>query len=226
VREQDFTFRDVNGRNVIASKAQSATPAAGEGNVLIILGAHYDTRSLADRDAEDKSRPVPGANDGASGVAVLLELARTLDMSKARAGVELAFFDAEDQGNINGWPFSVGAAYMAQHLDVQPQAVVVVDMIGDADQQIFWEGNSNLPLMEELWGIAKDLGYAEQFVPQYRYTLTDDHAPFLQQGIPAVDIIDFDYPSWHTAADTPDKVSAASLERVGHVLKTWIESRP
>jgi len=117
VETQEFTYRGVSGRNVIGK--------LGKGS-LVVLGAHYDTRSLADFDPVNPTLPVPGANDGASGVAVLLELARTLDVDKAGTEVWLAFFDAEDQGNIDGWPFSVGASYMAQHLTVRPQAVVVV----------------------------------------------------------------------------------------------------
>jgi Zn-dependent M28 family amino/carboxypeptidase len=213
---QEFAFRGVAGQNVIAARGKGP---------LVILGAHYDTRSVADRDPTDASRPVPGANDGASGVAVLLELARTLDVDKAGVEVWLAFFDAEDQGNINGWPFSVGASYMAEHLTRQPEAVVVVDMVGDSEQNLFWEGNSDEPLMRKLWSIAAELGYADSFVPQYRHSLMDDHIPFRQRGWVAVDMIDFDYPYWHTAEDTPDKVSPQSLEQVGRVLQTWLEEQ-
>lgn len=211
---QDFTYRGVNGRNVIG--------AQGSGS-LIILGAHYDTRPIADRDLFDRNRPVLGANDGASGVAVLLELARVLDLSKADIQVWLVFFDAEDHGNINGWPFSVGAAYMAQRLSVQPEAVIIVDMVGDSEQEIFWEQNSDEKLMRTLWAIAAELGYEKYFIPQYRYAIIDDHVPFRQLGLVAVDIIDFDYPYWHTTEDTLDKVSPESLQRVGRVLETWLE---
>jgi Zn-dependent M28 family amino/carboxypeptidase len=156
-------------------------------------------------------------------VAVLLELARTLNVEKAGVEAWLVFFDAEDQGNIGGWPFSVGAAHMAQHMSVLPQAVVVVDMIGDAEQEIFYEHNSDAELMETLWAIAAELGYEEHFIPHYRYAIMDDHIPFRQQGLAAIDIIDFDYAYWHTTEDTPDKVSAASLQRVGRVLESWLE---
>ena len=215
-RDQRFTHRGIQVHNVIASNGRGP---------LIILGAHYDTRSLANRDAVDPTRPVPGANDGASGVAVLLELARTLDLNRAGLEVWLAFFDAEDQGGIDGWPFSVGASYMAQHLSAEPEAVVIVDMVGDADQEIFWEGTSDQELMRELWSIAADLGYGAYFVPEYGHAIMDDHVPFLQRGLVAVDIIDSDYAYWHTTQDTPDKVSPESLERVGRVLETWLEGR-
>jgi Zn-dependent M28 family amino/carboxypeptidase len=216
VEMQEFTYRGVIGRNVIASRGTGP---------LVVLGAHYDTRSVANRDPVDPTQPVPGANDGASGVAVLLELARTLDVDNMPLQVWLAFFDAEDQGGINSWPFSVGASYMAQHLLVKPQAVVVLDMVGDQDQQFLWEANSDPDLERTLWAIAADLGYDDNFVPQDGYDIIDDHLPFRQQGLVAVDIIDFDYPYWHTTEDTPDKVSPESLQRVGRVLETWLEKQ-
>jgi glutaminyl-peptide cyclotransferase len=217
VEQQDFEYRGVSACNLVAAKGTGP---------LFIIGAHYDTRSLAERDLEDPTLAVPGANDGASGVAVLLELARVLDLEKSGIQVWLAFFDAEDQGGINGWPFSVGASYMAEHLTAQPVAVVVVDMVGDQEQEIFWERNSDAALQRELWAIAADLGYEAAFVPQYRYSIMDDHVPFIQRGLVAVDIIDFDYPYWHTSQDTPDKVSPTSLQRVGRVVETWLEEGP
>jgi len=214
VETDDFVFRGTTAANVVAAKGSGP---------LYILGAHYDTRSLADRDLQDPTQPVPGANDGASGVAVLLELARVIDPSAIGIQVWLVFFDAEDQGNIGGWPFSVGASHVASDLTEVAEAVIVVDMIGDADQQIFFEGNSDAELMATLWAIADELGYGEHFVPQYRYTIIDDHLPFRQRGLVAVDIIDFDYPYWHTTEDTADKVGPDSLERVGRVLESWLE---
>jgi glutaminyl-peptide cyclotransferase len=185
------------------------------------LGAHYDTRRSADE--EDPSIPVLGANDGASGVAVLLELARVLDRDRLSGQVWLAFFDAEDNGRLDGWEWCVGSSYMATHLEVVPEAVIVVDMVGDTDQQLYLEGNSDPVLQRRLWEIAATLGYTDTFISEYRWTMYDDHVPFARQGIPAVDIIDFDYPYWHTTQDTPDKVSPESLERVGRVLETFLE---
>jgi hypothetical protein len=211
---EDLTYRGLPVRNVVGRRGRGP---------LVILGAHYDTRARADRDPVDPTQPVLGANDGASGVAVLLELARALEVGEGDREVWLAFFDAEDQGGIDGWPFSVGAGYMAENLVAQPEVVVVVDMVGDVDQGIFWEGNSDPGLLQVLWTIAQDLGYAEFFIPRLKYTLIDDHVPFRLQGWTAIDIIDFDYRYWHTTGDTPDKVSAASLERVGRVLEEWLE---
>lgn len=216
VETQEFVFQGVPGRNVIGK--------AGQGPVVII-GAHYDTRPVADRDPnpDDREQPILGANDGGSGVAVLLEIARVLDRERLDRQVWLTFFDAEDRGRLDGWPFSVGAREMAQSLVIRPQAVVVVDMVGDADQNIYYERNSDPELSAELWAIAADLGYSDTIISQPKYTIIDDHLPFIEQGIPSVDMIDFDYPYWHTLEDTADKVSPTSLERVGRTLEVWLE---
>jgi hypothetical protein len=188
----------------------------------IILGAHYDTRLHADKDSDpDNSfKPVPGANDGASGVAVLLELARTLPSDTVN--VWLAFFDAEDNGGIEGWDWILGSRKFVKNNPVQPRAVVIVDMIGDADLNIYKERNSDASLTDEIWNAAAGLGYRSLFIPEYKYSMLDDHIPFNEVGIPVVDIIDFDYPYHHTTQDTPDKVAIASLEAVGRTLWTWI----
>jgi len=100
--------------------------------------------------------------------------------------------------------------------------VIIADMVGDKDQQIYKEHNSDPMLQDRLWAIAADLGY-ETFIPEVKWAMFDNHTPFLQRGIPAVDIIDFDYPFWHTRQDTLDKVSGESLERVGRVLEVFVE---
>ena len=105
---------------------------------------------------------------------------------------------------------------------LQPGAVIIVDMIGDADLNIYKERNSDRVLTDEVWETAKNLGHASKFIPEYRHSMLDDHMPFLQAGLPAIDIIDFDYPYWHTTQDTPDKVSAESLQAVGETLQAWI----
>ena len=188
----------------------------------IILGAHYDSRMYADNDPDPANRiqPVPAANDGGSGVAVLLELARSLP--KDTVPVWLVFFDAEDNGRIEGWDWILGSRAFVKNNVVQPRAVVIVDMIGDADLNIYKERNSNADLTEEIWATAQSLGYEDKFIPEYKFSMIDDHTPFLEAGIPAVDLIDFDYPYWHTTSDTPDKVSAESLQAVGDTLRIWI----
>jgi len=188
----------------------------------IILGAHYDTRMIADHDPDlsKRDQPVPGANDGASGVAVLLEMARSLPADTVP--VWLVFFDTEDNGRIEGWDWILGSRAFVEEIPVRPEAVVIVDMIGDADLNIYLEKNSNVPIRTEIWAAAEKLGYSKQFINEEKYSMEDDHTPFLEAGIPAVDLIDFDYPYWHTTQDTPDKVSAASLQAVGDTLWHWI----
>lgn len=196
----------------------------GEGKPWIILGAHYDSRLIADKDPDPANRilPVPGANDGASGVAILLELARTLPDLDAE--VWLVFFDAEDNGNIPGWDWILGSNAFVQQLTQAPEAVVILDMLGDADLNIHYERNSDPTLSAQIWQKAAELGYEEYFIPTQKYSILDDHTPFLNAGIPAVDIIDFDYTYYHTIEDTPDKVSADSLKAVGDTVRAWLES--
>jgi len=201
-------------RNIIARR--------GQGAPWYILGSHYDSRMLADHDPDPakQSLPVPGANDGAATTAILLELARVLpsDLNKQ---VWLVFFDAEDQGNIPGWDWILGSRYFAENLQGRPDGVVVVDMVGDADLQIFYERNSTQSLSESIWAIAAEEKF-DQFIQQPKFTMLDDHIPFLQLNIPSTDLIDFDYPYWHTTEDTIDKLSEKSLYAVGETLRLWL----
>lgn len=214
VEEQHFSYQTIDCRNIIAKRG------TGPG---IIIGAHYDARRRADRDSDPAkvNDPVPAANDGASGVAVLLELARVLKPEELGFEIWLAAFDAEDNGDLDGWDWIVGSTYMADNLTITPEAVVVVDMIGDKDQQLYYEGTSDEAIRTAIWNIGADLGYTS-FVPEVRHSMLDDHTPFLRRGLPAIDIIDFDYPYWHTTEDTLDKISPASLAAVGCTLETWL----
>lgn len=192
----------------------------------VLLGAHYDTRPVADQDTpQNAATPIPGANDGASGVAVLLELARSLPADGP--SVWLIFFDLEDSGNLPGYDWSLGAQSFVQWLSIsgyRPRAAVIVDMVGDADLTIYYESQSDAALRQAIWQTAADIGYAKNFIPAVKYTMLDDHLPFLQAGIPAALLIDFDYPYWHTLADSADKVSADSLQAVGKTLQQWLLS--
>ncbi len=186
----------------------------------------------ADRaDPTLRNQPVPGANDGASGVAVLLEMGRILpeylhfptpDHTLKAQQIWLVFFDAEDNGQIEGWDWILGSRAFVKSLEGEPYAAIVVDMIGDYDQNIYYEKNSNLYLSKQIWDSAADLGFSQWFIPEEKYGILDDHTPFLEKGIPAVDIIDFDYKYWHTTSDTSDKVSVESLKRVGDTLMHWL----
>lgn len=221
VVRQEFTVNGVEGVNLIARLPGT------EDMPVAVFGAHYDTRIYADNDPLYSEQPVPGANDGASGTAVLLELARVLEPSSVRIQPWFVFFDAEDNGRIDDWDWIEGSTYFVQVIDETqyPEYAVIVDMIGDADQQVFYETTSNRGMMEHLWGIAASLGYSDTIIPQDKYAILDDHTPFLRAGIPAVDMIDFDYEYWHTVADTVDKVSPDSLERVGRTLEVFLEEQ-
>lgn len=206
-------------RNVIAKRELEP----GSERPWIILGAHYDTRLIADHDLDPilRDTPVSGANDGASGVAVLLELGRKLP-KKLPVDVWLVFFDAEDNGRIPGWDWILGSRAFVENLNIYPDAAIIVDMVGDADLNLYIEKNSDPGMVDSIWSLAKELGYSNQFINTSKHRMIDDHIPFIEAGIPAVDIIDFDYPYYHTTADTIDKVSATSLQIVGDTLLRWI----
>jgi len=217
VERQEFNFDDTALTNIIAKSSINAPQ--------LILGTHFDTRSISDKegDAGRYASPVPGANDGASGTAVLLEMARVLEDTNKE--IWLIFFDAEDQGRINNWEWSIGAEYFADNLSYQPESVVIIDMIGDINLDIYKEIQSNQPLTQLIWEEAEQLGYSSIFKNEQKYSLLDDHIPFINRGIPASLIIDFDYLYWHTNDDTFDKVSAESLEIIGNVLTSWISNQ-
>lgn len=202
-------------KNIIA-KRSSDLP-------YIIIGTHYDSRFFADKDPiiSNQTLPVPGANDGASGTAVLLELARTLP-TDIPSNVWLVFFDAEDNGNIPGWDWILGSSAFVNELDVAPEVVVIIDMIGDKDLNIYMEENSDPFLTRMIWEQAAKMGHEGIFIPALKHSILDDHSPFIYAGVPTVLIIDIEYPYWHTVDDTADKISAESLQIVGNVLLAWI----
>jgi len=213
VELQETQWQGFAIQNIIASRTDELPQ--------LILGAHYDSRLLADQDpGPGRTEPVPGANDGASGVAVLLELARTLPANSIP--VWLVFFDSEDNGGLDGRDWIMGSWAFVASLSFQPGAAIIVDMVGDADLNIYIEANSDTTMVNEIWAQASALGYGQQFIPSLKYSMLDDHTPFIEAGIPAIDIIDFDYPYWHTASDTADKVSPNSLQIVGETLLAWI----
>jgi len=218
---QNFTYKETLCTNIIATWNSST-------NATILLGAHYDTRpeASADPDPLNRTKPILGANDGGSGTAVLMELAHILPAS-VRSKVELMFFDAEDSGGIDGWDWIQGSTYYVSVLNTSRResirAMVLVDMVGDSDLTIPREGSSTTSLQNAIWSIASQMGYGDTFLDTTGATITDDHRPFLDAGIPAVDLIQYPFPdSWHTLADTPDKCSAESLEIVGRVLETFV----
>jgi glutaminyl-peptide cyclotransferase len=218
---QNFTYMETACTNMIATWNSST-------NATIILGAHYDTRPAATNDPDplNRTKPILGANDGASGAAILMEMAHILPIS-VRHDVELVFFDAEDSGDIDGWGWIQGSTYYVSTLNTTRResirAMVLFDMVGDTSLKIPREGSSTTSLQNAIWLIANQMGYADTFVNTAGARITDDHKPFLDAGIPAVDLIQYPFPeTWHTLADTPDKCSAESLEIVGEVLEVFI----
>lgn len=202
----------------------------------VLLCAHWDSRPMADQDPDPAKRdqPIAGANDGGSGVAVLLEVAELLHAEPAPVAVELAFFDAEDLGSAaHPEEFSLGARAYARALAARPRAQWPVagflfDMVGDRDLAIHPEVTSAQrasSLVALVLEGARATG-AKHFHPDPRYSLTDDHIPLLEAGLPTVDIIDFDYPAWHTLADTPDQVSPESLAEVARVAAWLVYDSP
>jgi glutaminyl-peptide cyclotransferase len=195
----------------------------------ILLLAHWDSRPSADSpQSPDPSKPVLGANDGGSGVALLLGVADVLHRSPPTVGVDLLFVDGEDYGDFTKTPNDVliGSRYYGAHqIGAKPLYAVLFDLIADKDLQIYQEGNSLIgapEVVELVWDTAKDLGYAGYFISTPRHTLIDDHLELQKAGIRAIDVVDFDYPAWHTPFDTIDKVTPASLQVVGDVALALI----
>jgi glutaminyl-peptide cyclotransferase len=206
----------------------------------ILLCCHYDTRPFPDEDPTNPRGLFIGANDGASGVAVLCELANQMPELKCRYGVDFILFDGEElvYDKLRD-PFFLGSEHFAREYKANPpphkyKCAVLLDMIGDAQLQIFREVNSlrtvqTRQLVADIWGVARDLGVKE-FVPVTRYEVRDDHIALNDIArIPAIDIIDFEYPTargpnyWHTTQDIPANCSALSLAKVGWVVQTWLE---
>jgi glutaminyl-peptide cyclotransferase len=206
----------------------------------VVIGAHYDTRPFPDEERDPARRKLPflGANDGASGVALLMEMAHHLEKLPTTWGVDLVLFDGEElvygQGRQNqeGEYFLGSKEFARQYADgvdnrkltYRYLAGLVLDMVGDRDLKIEQEENSmNLaaPLVREVWGVAKQID-AKAFRHRVGTAVLDDHLPLNNAGIPSIDLIDFDYPHWHTSQDLPEMCSAASLEQVGRVVTAWL----
>ncbi len=223
VRLQPFPF--TNFKDNLHLTLHNIVASFGRQSDRILLAAHWDTRPWADQDPNPKNhnKPILGANDGASGVAILLEIARHLKAAPPRVGVDLICWDGEDSGREgHSDEYLQGSTYFAKHKPpgYNPRFSILLDMVGDKNLQIFEEGNSVSyapDVVNLVWGAAADLNISA-FIPEVRYTIVDDHLPLLSAGIPSIDVIDFDYPYWHTLQDTPDKCSAASLRKVGQVM--------
>ena len=217
----------------------------------ILMSAHYDTRPLPDMDVDPRKRREGlflGANDGASGVAVLMELANHVKTLPERYGLDFVFFDAEELVYVRQGTYFLGSEFFAREYvkgdgakgnrDYEYVAGVLLDMVGDAKLSVFQEQHSvgwkeSRPIVQEIWDTAARLGVAE-FIPRVGYMVNDDHLPLYRiAGIPTIDVIDFHYPDparstggiyWHTTNDAPGRCSAESLGKVGLVMLEWLRS--
>jgi len=200
----------------------------------MLLGAHWDTRAISEEDPleENRNKPVLGANDGASGTAVLMELAKIFSKDSPPIGVDIVFFDAEDVG-ISGQPttYAMGSEFFSKNLPIEkPEFGIIVDMVGDKYLNIPIERysyNIDKERVKEVWSLAEKLSLPA-FKKTIKYEIYDDHIPLWENAlIPTIDIIDFDYPNifynyWHTQNDVPENCSAQSLGQVGTLLLNYI----
>ena len=205
----------------------------------VLLAAHYDTRPFPDNDPVDPKGVFLGANDGASGVAVLMELAAAMPALPGPVGVDFVLFDGEEYVFAPRDPYFLGSTFYARQYLADRQAGrlphtyrcgVLLDMVGDRDLEIWQEQHSvdwpdTRPVVDEIWDVARRLE-VRQFVPRPKHAVQDDHLPLrMIAGIPTCDIIDFDYPQWHTTADAPAACSAESLDAVGRVMLAWLREQ-
>jgi hypothetical protein len=244
VVEQSF-----NARNPVTSQPVESVKMTNlivqwhpERQKRVLICAHYDTRPFPDNDPIVANRKglFVGANDGASGVAVLCGLAPHMEKLKGKVGVDFVLFDGEELVyDSNRDPFFLGSTHFAREYVAMPptyrfEAGILLDMVGDANLQIYQEINSRRfapQLIQQFWATARRINVKE-FYAQTRHEVRDDHLPLNEIAkIPTIDIIDFDYPSarhretyWHTTEDTPDKCSAVSLAHVGCVTLAWLQS--
>jgi len=220
---QQWTHVTTKGDTLALTNFVARFKPSAEKRILFL--AHWDSRPTADSPTSpDSTRPVPGANDGGSGVALLLGVADVLKRHPSNVGVDLLFVDGEDFGDFTKTPADVlmGSRYYAAHQVPGPQPLyaVLFDLIADKDLQIYQEGNSLVgapEVVDLIWSTARDLGYSNYFIDSPKHTLIDEHLELQKAGIRAIDVVDFDYPAWHTVDDTIDKVSSASLQVVGDV---------
>ncbi|MGA2796353.1 MAG: M28 family peptidase [Thermoguttaceae bacterium] len=200
----------------------------------ILLCAHYDTLPFPLMDKSDPRGVFVGANDNAGGVALLMELAHDIAKIDGKYGIDFLFLDGEEFMFSPNGRFFLGSEYFARNYADKPPKYryrwgVLLDMISDKDLQIYEESNSwqwkdTRPLVDAIWATAAKLGVRE-FIPRLKHDVQDDHFMLHNTGkIPCIDVIDFDYPPWHTRADTPENCSALSLAKVGWVLSEWLKN--
>ena len=199
----------------------------------VLLCGHYDTLPFPLRDPQDPRGRFVGANDNGSGVAILMELANDMKSLDLPFGVDFVMLDGEEFIFQEDGHYFLGSEhfareYAAGRLPGHYRCGVLLDMVGDANLQLHEESTSVSwpdvrPVVDSIWKTAARLGVRE-FIPRVKYGVLDDHVPLHDiGGIPICDVIDMDYPPWHTQGDTPDKCSAASLAKVGWVIREWLK---
>jgi len=221
-----FDGTKLNVRNIIAEINTKATNR-------ILLCAHWDSRDRADKDVVDKDKPILGANDGASGVGVLLEIARILKSNPIDIGVDIILFDAEDLGNnFRGNTYCLGSQYWSVNLHrprYKADFGILLDMVGASNVVFNWEANSVAKakqVLEKVWGVAHNLNYGKHFAFVEVGGIDDDHVYVNQAGIPTINLIDFNaagnFPEHHhTHRDNMNVIDRNSLKAVGQtVLET------
>lgn len=251
-QEMLVDFFEKQGGKVIRQEFEARNPIGGanvpmtnliiqwhpERKERILLCTHYDTRPLPDRDPNPVSRrqgTFIGANDGGSGVAVMMELAHLMPGLEGPYGVDFVLLDGEELVWVEDRdPYFLGSSWFAKQYVSHPPPYryrwgVLLDMVGDADLRIYQEQQSvawrdTRPLVNDIWATAERLG-VDEFVPRARYVIRDDHLALRNVAkIPTCDIIDFDYPAWHTEADTVRRCSGSSLAKVGWVIYEWLKT--
>lgn len=224
---QTFTCRNIIARSVGVKTGEGAETLAP-----VVICAHWDSRPWADADPNpaNHTQPVMAANDGASGVAVMLELARLLPQIGLKRPVHFVCFDLEDYGKDDQEnSFALGAQHWARVNKTDYDWGVLLDMVGGRDAHFCYEGYSMryAPwLVARTWGVARSLGYGDIFVSRDGGYITDDHGPMNEAGIPTIDIIPYYAeagvpsfgPTWHTVQDTPENISRETLGAVGQTL--------
>ncbi|MBI9071858.1 MAG: M28 family peptidase [Melioribacteraceae bacterium] len=227
---QNFIYKSPDGKVFKGTNTIGSFNLEPEKPIRVMVAAHWDTRPTADEDPDPTKRnlPIPGANDGASGVSVLMEMARILSEDLPQIGVDIVLFDLEDMGQKGAEsdstkiPFCIGSEYFVKQLsNYRPNYGILLDMVGDKNLKIVKEGNSQYAapqIIEKVWKAAEKLKI-DVFTEEKDLAVFDDHIPFLKKRIPVIDLIQLPFPEyWHTMGDTPDKCSPESLAKIGAVL--------
>ena len=236
---------DTHGRRLTISNILARFNGKASATDRILLAAHYDTRSHAtsETDPERAAQPVPGANDGGSGVAVMLELARQMGLSRPERAVDLLFVDAEDDGDdsdprswcLGSQHWSQNMPYTSTAADPRPRFGIVLDMVGGTGAQFHREYYSDAQapeIVDLVWRAARVAGHGSRFIDKVGGGIIDDHLFINEGGIPCIDIIENNNPAtegfppgWHTLDDNMSGIDRATLRAVGETISTVIRQK-